>query len=134
MNATMIKMLAATGLSAFLIVGCGEDEKTPVKAEDAMTSTQEPSASKVMTAEPVVEEKSAVDKMKEGAAMTLEGAKEKVSEVSGDVSEKAGEMVDKAKEVTSESIEVVKDVTADTIESAKEVTAKGADKVKEAME
>lgn len=130
MNTAMMKMLAATGISAFLVMGCGEEEKTPVKAAEAVVDSQ--------NNESASDEKSAVDKMKEGA-------KEKAAEVSGDVSEKtgamleqakdvSGDMVEKAKDVTSDSIETVKEVTADTIESAKEVTAQGADKVKAAME
>ncbi len=136
MNSNLLKMVAVTGVSAFLMMGCGEEEKEAPKPADVVPASQ-PST--------VTDEPNALDKMKEGTAMALEGAKEKASEVSEQMSESTSELVEKAsdatadmvgkaKEVTAESLETVKDVTADTVQAAKEMTAEGADKVKDAVQ
>lgn len=124
MNANVFKMVIATSLSAFLVVGCGEEEKAPVESSQAAPAVQ---------VQAPADEQSAVDKMKEGTAMALEGAKEKAVEVTEQVSESTSEMVEKAGDVTADAVEAVKDATADTVEAAKEMTAEGADKVKEAV-
>lgn len=116
---SMFRTLLIAGVSAFLIVGCGEEEKAPVKAPVPPAAE---SAEKTDTA---------MEKMKEGASMTLEGAKEKAAEVTETVTEKSSEMMKEAGEMTADGVEKAKELSADAVEKVKEMSAEGVEKAKE---